>query len=39
MTKKEQIMMAIWMLNKLIDRYPIVYRDLKEQYLKEQYEQ
>ena len=35
MTKKEQVIMAIWMLNKLIDKYPLIYRNLKAEYLKE----
>jgi len=32
---KEKVKMAIWMYNKLIERYPNIYTALKEQYLKE----
>ena len=39
MTKKELIEMAIWMHNRLIDNYPMIYRYLKEQYIKEKDEQ
>jgi len=35
MTRNELIKMAIWMHNKMIDRYPMIYEYLKEQYLKE----
>jgi len=35
MTKKELIKMAIWMHGKLIDRFPEIYKVLREQYLKE----
>jgi hypothetical protein len=35
MNGKEKIMMAIWMMNKLIDRHREVYTQLKEEYLKE----
>lgn len=38
MTKKEQIKMAIWMLNKLIDKYPVIYKYLKDEYLEEKNE-
>jgi hypothetical protein len=32
MTKKEKILRAIWMYNKLIEWYPSIYRYLKKQY-------
>ncbi len=35
MRREEKVKMAIWMFNKLIDKYPNIYEALKEQYLKE----
>ena len=32
MTNVEKIRMAIWMMHRLIDSYPTIYRYLKEQY-------
>jgi hypothetical protein len=31
----EKIKMAIWMYNKLIEKYPLVYEILKKEYLSE----
>lgn len=33
MTRKEKIVMAIWMFNQLIDRYPEIYKVLKKNYI------
>ena len=30
--REEKILMAIWMYNKLIEKYPSIYRYLKKQY-------
>lgn len=35
MNKIEKIKMSIWMLNRLIDKYPEIYMAWKEIYLKE----
>jgi hypothetical protein len=31
----EKIKMAIWIYNKLIEKYPLVYENLKKEYLSE----
>jgi hypothetical protein len=33
MNKKDKILMAIWMYNQLIDRYPEIYKVLKKNYV------
>jgi len=39
LTQKEKVMMAIWMFNRLIDRFPDIYIRLKGEYLEQEDDQ
>jgi hypothetical protein len=34
-TREEKIQFAIWLHDKLIDKFPEIYKNMKKQYLKE----